>query len=269
MIKKSFKTLSCALLALLVTFTSCKKDEPEEAVTTVPAVTPEPTPTPPTAGSPTPAQFGNATSNSDGALIAIKTASTTSAAGQSFETVIGTGVAYFTNTAGNFSTFVDAGAVSLEGTALEIQENKSYVHVPGATIPTGISFSGGADWTVAGAGSISAFNATFSRFPATPDITSTAAIKKNSVYTVTYDAASSNTVFVSIYSGLVSITKGIKAKSGSNSVEFTAAETKDMTVGDGAALVQVALANFKTDSLGSKNYVLINETVVTELMKVE
>tara|TARA_Y100000385_G_scaffold259332_1_gene288176 strand:- start:188128 stop:188334 length:207 start_codon:yes stop_codon:yes gene_type:complete len=68
---------------------------------------------------------------------------------------------------------------------------------------------------------------------------------------------------------LVSITKGIKAKSGSNSVEFTAAETKDMTVGDGAALVQVALANFKTDSLGSKNYVLINETVVTELMKVE
>lgn len=35
MIKKSFKTLSFALLALLVTFTSCKKDEPEEAVTTV------------------------------------------------------------------------------------------------------------------------------------------------------------------------------------------------------------------------------------------
>ncbi len=226
MITKSFKTLSFAMLALLIIFTSCKKDEPEVPETTTTVVTPEPTPTAPAAGSPTPAQFGNATSNSDGALIAIKITSTTSVAVQSIEAVIGTGVAYFTNTPVGFSAFVDAGALTLEGNALEIQENKSYVFIPGITIPTGVSISGGADWTIAGAGSINAFDASFSRFPSSPHITFTAAIKKNSAYTVSFDASSSDTVLVSIFSGSLSITKGVKSVSGSNSVDFTAAEKK-------------------------------------------
>lgn len=266
--KNSFKILPLAILALLFTFTSCKKDEPEEPAATA-TPTPEPEPTTPTSSSPTPAQFGNATSNSDGALIAIKTASTTSVSGQTFETIIGTGVAYFTNTSGNYSTFADAGEVTLEGTALEAQDNKSYVLIPGTSNPTGVTISGDADWVIAGAGSIKAFDASFSRFPSSPDITSTATITKNSAYTVTFEASTSDTVLVSIFSGSVSVTKGVKSVNGSNSVEFTAAETKGMTAGDGAALVQVALANFETKTANSKNYVLINETVVTEMMKVE
>ena len=52
-------------------------------------------------------------------------------------------------------------------------------------------------------------------------------------------------------------------------MEFTAAETKNMTAGDAGTLGQVALANFDNTPADSKNHVLINETVVTELLKVE
>lgn len=214
MSKKYFKILSFAMLALLITFTSCKKDEPEAPIVTAP--TPDPAPATPTSSSSTPAQFGNATSNSDGVLVAIKTAITTSTDGQTFETIIGTGVACFSNTSGSFSSFLDAGAVTLEGGALEIQANKSYVFIPGISNPTGVIISGGADWTIAGAGSIKALNASFSRFPNTPDITSTATIKKNTAYTVSFDASTFDTALVSIFSGSVSITRGVKSVSGSN-----------------------------------------------------
>ncbi len=266
----SFKLLFIPILIIGFTFQSCKKDEPEPThETTTPTPTPEPEPEPQGAPNPSPAQFGKKTEKSDGALIAIKTISTTEAGGQTIETSIGTGVAYFTETSGNFGSFADAGKVELNSKELEIQENMSYVFIPGVLDPTGISFSSGASWTIAGKGGTPAFTASFSDFPATPSITSTAGIKKGTAYTMEFEASAADTVLCGLYSGSVSILKGMKPVNGTNSITFTADDTKDLAVGETGGFLQVALVNFSDTEQGAKKYVLINESVTTKIVAVD
>lgn len=264
----SLKPLLILTLAIGISMVSCKKDEPEVPAVTAPTTPAEPEPTEPEAQNPTPSQFGSQTENADGALIALKVVTTTEAGGQSFDVELGTGVAYFTETSGSFSSFADAGKVELNSKELEIQENKSYVYTPGTSDPTGISFSSGASWSIAGKGGTPAFTANFSDFPSTPKISSTSAIKKGTAYTLEFDASTADTIICALYSGSVSVLKGLKPKNGSNQVTFSASETKNVEAGESSGILQVAAANFSTTAQGTKTYILINESVTSKIVEV-
>lgn len=264
------KFASITAVCFAITISSCKKKEEE---------TPEPTPTPtPAATTPSgaqplsPSQVSEA-KGADGVLVAVKTVTTTNVAGQSIETALGLGVAYFTETAGDFNAFADAGEVTLNKEKLEIQQNTSYLYKPGTTDPTGISFSSGASWEVAGKGGTPGFKADFTQFPKTPVLKSEVSITKSNGYTLEFETRNSaDTVLCTIYSGSGYKMKGMKANSGKNTVEFTADDLKDLaTSADKGAMIQIALVNFQNyvPAQSTKKYVLINETVTTELATIK
>lgn len=244
-ITKRFLLLS---LAVLVGFSSCKKDE-------------EPEPETPTPAAATPANPIPAPSNADAALVAIHTATYITApfVGEIYQP-IGFGVGVF----GNLATgaYVSAGAVSLNTKALTAQSNQSYVYTPGAAEPTGIDFSSGASWNVAGGNGFAAFTHTTSNeVPSGPKYSGATTIPRNAEYTLSSSIAilSADSVIFNVISPTATLTK-VRAGNVA-SVTFTAAEMG--TLGAGSGYVQIVPYNYEYAVYGGKTVYFVNESVST------
>jgi hypothetical protein len=242
------KNLLLLSMAVLVGFSSCKKDEE-----------PEPEPNTPTAAAPAnpiPAPIG-----ADAALVAIHTSTyiTAPLVGEIYQP-IGFGVGVFGDLAAG--TYVSAGAVNLNTKALTAQSNQSYVFTPNQTAPTGVDFSSGANWTVAGGNGFAAFNhSTMNEVPSGPKYSGATTIARNAEFTLSSSIAilSADSVIFNVISPTVTLTK---VRAGNiSSCSFTAAEMG--TLGAGSGYVQIVPYNYESATYGDKQIYFINESVST------
>jgi hypothetical protein len=205
--------------------------------------------------------------DADAVLVALNTVTTTTVLGAPYDVTLGTGVAVFPTTAGG-STYADAGAVTLEGSALDKQTNNSYVYVPSASSATGLDLSGDIDWTVAGAGSIPAFSHTVATsFPTLGVINSdTTTLSTSSDFTLSVASVNNadSVIFqIAGQNGNKLVTMG----PGTISHTFTAAEVA--SVGSGYAVIQVAVYNYEFDMVSGKKVYYINETVRSIVVSID
>ncbi len=233
------------LLFLGLSFTACMEDEDpiiEDPVATTPAA---PSPT---------------VGLGDGAFWGINAISTVTTP-ITLDTEIGTAVAFLTND--NFNSFVDAGAISVMDAALTVNENKSYVYLPGITQPLGLQYPSSYDWTVAGAGSVTGFTHTVDfPFPSLGAITSGNEVVKASGYTLTCQNVSRADSIIYI------VGEAIKTVAGDvTSVEFTADDLKNVTTG--SSFIQIAAYTYKPEEINNKTYYFGNETVRSEVVEIK
>ena len=247
-VSKDFKLfLALFLLAISVVFVSCKKDEEEEEEEETSAQADSPTPS---------------FSAGNGALVAIKSQSTTQSPIGPVETTIGLGVAVFYSN-GNNGAFLDAGSVKVNSTALSKQSNSSYVFQPGVTNTTGIDYNSSVVWSVAGASSVSAFSHTTSiGFPSISAITSGDKVTKSSGYTLTASGISGADSII------FQVGSAVKTVAGSSSsCTFSASELSAEPTG--TSIAQVAAYKLEEASYNGKTYHFVNETVVSKTVTIE
>ncbi|MDG1476352.1 MAG: hypothetical protein P8Q14_04345 [Vicingaceae bacterium] len=234
---------------------SCKKDEDTPAPAATPTTTPTPTPAP-----------GNTTGNAqpsfvgaDASLWAVNSISNTSVAGQTITTTIGTGVGIFLDGSSNF---VDVGALQLNGNALTLNPNNSYVFVPGTTMPLGITFNS-VDWSVAGGNGFPAItkNVTIG-FPTVSEITSSANVTKANGYTLSVNNVSGADSVLFLVGGINKTIPG-------NATSCTFSSNELSGLDDGATVVQVAAYISTNETLSGKVIYYGNETVQTKTTTVE
>jgi hypothetical protein len=237
-LKKTALHSSIAIMALGLTLTSCKKDEnnnnnnnnnndPSSSI-----------------------QFG------DGTLVAVRSETVQSTPFGDVTITLGTGIAAFSNSS-NYSSLADAGNVSLNSESLQKQSNNSYVFTPGVANPTGIDFSGGINWSVAGnsASGVPAFTHTVSHgFPNAGNITSGDEVSKGAGFTITIsNISNADSVYFLINDKLKSFAGNVTTAS------FSAADLSGLSKGQG--IITVAPWKFSTAQYGGKNFYFVTETV--------
>jgi hypothetical protein len=259
---KTSRLLLMSLLSLGIMATSCKKAE-EEVKDKIQEKQEEPA----EGATLSPNMFN--TDGYDGMLAGIKTVTEQNTGPIATDITLGTAVAYFTNTRGDFSNFVAGGTITCESKELTKQDNNSYVYTPATTDVTGISFSGATDWEVSGAGNVKAFTAEVRDFPKVPKIDSETSLTAGSEYVFkASDLRGSDTVLFVIASGSKTLIKGSLWDNGKSSVTFTADETKDLAKATGTALFQVAAVKFediKNPNGTNAIYLGINESVKSSM----
>lgn len=246
------KIKSSHLLLLLVglssVISSCKKDEEE---------TPEPTPSAATPSNPIPAPTG-----SDGALVAIETANYIDVPFVGEQNVpIGIGAAVF----GNLSapSYVNVGAVTINGSALSAQSNNTYVYTPAAANPNGLDFDSGISWTVGGGNGFGAFSVTNSKsMPTGPKYSGSSTISRAAEFSLSSSVTifGADSVIYALHSPTGSVLRTVAG--GVSSVTFSASEMSGL--GAGSGYVQIAPYNIEAQVLGGKQIYLINESVTTK-----
>lgn len=191
-----------------------------------------------------------------GSLIAIKTINTTTQAGFSIDTEIGTAVAVFSEDGG--VNWMDAGSVSCEGENLTKNANNSYTYIPGVSNPTGLTFTIPVNWTVSGSSWPAANLDNNDSFSVVGDISSSTSISSTSGYTLSSPSITgADSVYFGIYGPDGSV---FKIMSGSTtSCAFTADEIADL--GTGSGYIQVVGLNYELTTLSSRDYYMINESV--------
>lgn len=237
----SFSVISASLL-----FTACSKSDDGPAA---------PTTTPPTTTTP-----GTSAPNfpgSAGVLWAVNTITSQTVAGFPIQFETGVGVAVFPAD-GNAGTYVDAGTVSLNGTALPRQANNSYISVPSQTDPAGIDFgSGQTHWIVSGGNGIPSIDQspTF-LFPTVGELSSPTTVTRSNGYTLT-------ALGISACDSIVfSVGNVQKMKpSGTGSCTFTAAELSGLAAGTG--ILQVSPYKYGMQTIGGKQFYFGKQTTRT------
>ena len=215
------------------------------------------TPTTPTPSASAPGSYSPSYTGSYGLLVGINSVSTTSVGGFPFDTNIGTAVATFSNDGG--VTNETAGNVDANGDALTMQTNNSYVYTPGTSNPTGITFTNPIVWTGTG-GTWPAFTATTSIGFATVGDFTPAAPSTSSSYTLnTVSMLNADSVYFSVI-GPNGTIYSVDAPGTSHT--FTAAEMG--TVGTGNGYVQIVGIKYDPQTIGGKQYWIMNETVRTK-----
>lgn len=249
--KKQTYSLACILLAGAATVSSCKKDDSTPATTT-PATN---------SGTPNPA-----VGNVDGALVSLKVDLTALLNGTPYTVSTENGVATFFSATGNTSSFVDAGAVSVNSVALDKGSNNGYTK--SATVgqtPADLSFeSGNSAWSVAGAGSVPAISYTHNiPFPAYTG-TLPASISRSTPFTVSFSGkvtdADSVIIFITKDSHSIARTFAGNAASGT----ISAADLSTLpVVSDNTALLEIIPYRITLKDFGRKSYAFIKEHAVT------
>jgi len=176
-------------------------------------------------------------SDADAILIALKTVSYTSIAGTVIETPIGLPLAIFFDG----SNFKDVGAVTCETEGLTKQDNNSYIFMPSATNPTGVSYSGDIDWTVVGANGFPGGTYTSKgSFPSNVEIDATTGqdIDAQSAYTLAakISIANADSIYFGVYGPNGAVNHVVAG--GISSFTFSQAEMK--SIGTGAGFMQIA-----------------------------
>lgn len=211
-------------------------------------------------------------SNADGVMVAIKTLSFVSQSGFEFALPVNTAVSAF----GNLETgdFEDVGSVDLGGDVLEKQDNNSYVYTfdgnvgttPGGTY--GLDLSTPYTWNVTGGGGYQSFAHTVNMsFPNIGKITSgTGNISSSSSYTLSVESVSSAD---SVYYQIAGADGNVYAVKAGSSTSHTFSASEVASVGSGDAVIQVAAIRYSSDNKGGKEIWFLNETVVTDFVKVQ
>lgn len=235
--------LSAAMIVATLAMGGCSKDDdaPEAPATPNPTPTNNPSPTP---------NFPDAA----GVLWAINTLTSQTVGGIPFEMESGIGVAMFPSEA-DAAVNVDAGTVSLNGTALTRQSNNTYVSMPTQTEPMGIDLgSGQTHWAVSGGGGVPALDQSPSfTFPTVGDITSSTTITRSNGYTLAVANVSGSDSVVFMVGSIVKM-----KPSGTTSCTFTAGELGTLTAG--ASLVQVSPYAYVAQTLSGRQYVFGKQT---------
>ena len=213
-----------AIIALsTIILESCKKAEdliPEEPAKTTNPTSPQP-------------KIGDA----DAVLIGLQTVTYTTVAGMTIETAIGLPVAMFFDGA----NFKDVGSVSCEGKSLTKQDNNSYIFMPSATDPLGVTYDNDINWIVAGANGFP--GATYSAkgtFPSNVEIDATTGqeVDTKSAFTLATKISTSNAD--SVYFGIYGPSGAVNHVVASNASSYTFTETEMKSIGTGAGFMQIA-----------------------------
>lgn len=215
---------------------------------------------PATAASPTPVF-----ANSGGVFVAVSTLTyqTTIVGEFPVDIDVATGGIY---DAGS-TTYVPAGAVSVNSNSLEMSTNNAYVSVSGTTANVDLGFDNSSlnSWVIGGSASVPAFNFTTSRampsnikFNAEVDKINTA----NS-YTIAIDVAPSNadSILYVLAANNKTLTKTVAPST--TSVTFTSAEMSGLS---GSGVAQVAAYNYEMSVQNGRNIYFVNEVVITDFV---
>jgi hypothetical protein len=260
---KNFTLTIALFLAFGLTFTSCKKEEAEETPTT--PTTPPPTASTPGNPLPTP-------TDANGILASIKTWSVVSTPlGNQYLEIGVASAAFFNPSAPN--TFLNAGNVSVEGTALTKQNNNAYVYTPGTTNPTGINFDNNIAWSVQGNADVDQLNTShLTNIPQIQKINVNANQSISGSLTVGLDNTANNNLFTadSVIFTLVGPSKAIVKTVAANNPSYSFTASEISSLGKGSGFVQMAAYDMEKITMPSgKNYYLIAEGVQTVSVKFE
>ena len=235
---------------LIVSLGSCKKEDLLDDILK---------PTEPVEATPPPFP---SVANSDGTLVAIRSQTTQNTQIGPITTQIGLGVAVFYETPGA-TTFLDAGTVVLNELALTKQSNNSYAFQPSASNASGIDFTGGSSWNVSGTADVAAFAfAPSISFPSLDAVSSGETVNKSNGYTLT------TTGVIGADSVIFQVGTVLKTVAGNaTSCTFSSSELSGLSTG--TSIVQIAAYKMQNETITSKNYYFINESVVTKTVTVE
>ncbi len=242
----NYKLPLLVFMSFSLVLTSCKKDDE----------TPEPAPAGPSGSNNSTANTTPSFPGSDGSLWAVKTTTVQSTPIGPFTIELGTGVAVFTSD--SYSTYLPAGAVTLNSTGLTQNSNNTYVLTPSQTNPTGVDFSSGVNWSVSGGASVPGFNYDVSSlpFPSVASITSAATVNRSAGYTL------STTSVINADSVIFAIGGVNKTLAGNNgSCNFTADDLASLSAG--ASVAQIVGYSYTSQTIGSKLYYFGKESVQT------
>lgn len=260
--KKQTFTLITLSLVMGLSFTSCKKEGCTDSTATNYNSSATSDDGSCTYDTPTAAAPGSYTPSFDGefaGLIAIKTVTTTTlpVVGD-IDVEFGTGVAVFSSDGGN--SYVSAGTVTLDGLGLTMQTNNTYVHQPEPTDADGIQFGSTVNWSGTGA-TWNSFNASTSQgFCSISQITSGDVTTSSSYVLEANTVSNADSILFAVHGP--SGSKTIIVAGTNSSHTFSASDLSG--VGTGTGFVQIVGINYDPQTISSKQYYLINETVRTK-----
>lgn len=233
------KHVFTAAMIALIGFTSC--EETEDILPTEPQQNSSASTTP-------------TFSDADAVLVGINSTTTN----QGINLVIGTAVGVFYDN-GNF---VSAGDVSVNNNKLSRQSGNTYVFTPGILSPTGIDFSSGSNWNVAGGNGFAAFDYSYTRdFPTISAISSSETVSKSSDYTLAVNSITDSDSVIFVLGNLTHI-----AAANTKSHTFTVNDMSNLSTGSSVATV--APYNYLARTEGGKKVYYINESVVSKVITI-
>lgn len=218
---------------------------------------------PTTGTAPTPPTYTPNFGGTFGALIALKTITTTSTPLGEMDTNVGTAVAVFSENGG--STFISAGTVNVDGNALNVQSNGSYVYQISASNPTGITFGSTVTW--GGDGSAwPAFSRSTTQGFSTIGQISSGNPSTSSNYTLTANSVSgADSVLFTLAGQNANFMKMLPP----NTTSYTFSASEVSAAGAGTGIVQVVGLKYDLQNDGSRDYYLINETVRSKVITIQ
>lgn len=228
----------------------------------------------PTPATPTAPQAAMPTiRNTNGTLVALRTSFTYNMAQVPMPVTIQTetGFAAFYNTTP--TSFLDAGAVSVNGNGLDRQSNNAYVKTatPGLSTPTDLGFGSGGSWSVGGSGSVPAMS--YAHTVSFPSYSGTlpGSITKASGLTLALSGtlSSADSVYVVVAAGDKMVLK--RARGSAASVSFTAAELAALpnTSASTLGFVEVVPFRYNLVALGGRTYAFVKETAAISTVTIQ
>lgn len=191
-----------------------------------------------------------------GTLVAIKSESVQSTPMGDMTINIGTAVAVFGSDA-SFSSFVDAGTVSVNAQNLSKAGNHAYTFTPSMTDPTGIEFGNTVNWSVSGndANGVPAFDHSMSGgFPSVGRVNVDDELSKSESLTLPVSGVSNADSLV------VNVNEAVKiVASGVSSVNFSSNELSSISKGTG--IVSIAGVRYTSQAYGGKEFFFLAQTV--------
>lgn len=208
--------------------------------------------------------------NVDGALVAINMQYTYLVSGYNVQLPTDIAAALFYSSPGS-STYVDAGAVSLNSVSLDKGTTNSYTKTAttGMT-PASLSLDNGTTWSVGGGNGVPAISYTNSSgFPAYSGTLPSSITKANGI-SFTFNAGSvsnADSVYVLVASGSNSVLKHYSATQGS--ITITSADLSGLaTVSNNTALLEVCPFHVDLKTYGSKQYAFVKEQAVVQAINI-
>ncbi|MDD3742509.1 MAG: hypothetical protein PHX54_02650 [Lentimicrobiaceae bacterium] len=236
--KTSAKLLTLLVALSALVFTGCEKDEDE---------------TP--AENPTANEFNF--SDSYGVFVAVKSVTTQSMGGITIPIEVNTATAVFMSSAGN-NTFVEAGEVKLNNKSLKKYQNNAYVY---DDLVNPLDFSS-VSWSASGKGDVPAINKVVTKgFPAfsnADNIPASISLAEGFSISLGSQISKADSVIVVVGGNNKSVYKTVGGNAAS--VSFSSADLNNIGT-TSAGLISVTPYNFTTETIASKRYYFINETV--------
>lgn len=219
------------LLTTLALFVSCQKEDESANQQTSTSTTP-------------------VINGADGVLWAIRQHTTITTMGYEVTVEAGSGVGIFSASGKN----VDAGSVKLNGNGLTNMSN-SYIFTVLPTQPTGIDFSSGVKWDVAGGNGFTAFNHTVAKsFPSVAGFTCNSTLAAGSNYTISFSGVSGADSIIFLVNNIHKTVAGT-----TKSYTFTASQLSSLK--SGPAAVSAAPYNITYATYGGKKIAFGNQLV--------